>query len=467
MPNLRFIRAWLLASLATAMVAAAAWTGPASAQAVQDPGVRGGPPGAGGPLPNLVPGGAGFFTAAQSFFTQVFSVSGTINDGAPIGAPNGGPGLGPRYNLNQCSGCHSQPAIGGTSPKINPEVAVATLEHANNYVPSFVTLNGPVREARFVKNTNGTPDGQVHELYVITGRPDAPGCNITQPNFAAELASRNVIFRIPTPTFGLGLVELVSDLTLQNNFAANPVLKSQLGISGHFNISANDGTITRFGWKAQNKSLLMFSGEAYLVEMGVTNELFPNKRDIETIPSCQFNPLPEDMTIFGTVDPVSPPSGSTASDFSTGIVNFATFMRLSAPPTPVAPTPQSARGSQVFQNIGCQACHVLTQQTGLSAFTTQNNIAFSPLSDFALHDMGRGLADGITQGNADGQEFRTAPLWGIGQRIFFLHDGRTNDLLQAILEHSSSGSEANVVIRHFNSLAPQDKQALLVYLRSF
>jgi CxxC motif-containing protein (DUF1111 family) len=172
------------------------------------------------------------------------------------------------------------------------------------------------------------------------------------------------------------------------------------------------------------------------------------------------------MTIFGTVDPVSPPSGSTASDFSTGIVNFATFMRLSAPPTPVPNPPLSTRGSQVFQNIGCQACHVLTQQTGLSAFTTQNNITFNPLSDFAVHNMGTGLADGVTQGNANGQQFRTAPLWGVGQRIFFLHDGRTNNLLQAITQHASAGSEANAVINNFNMLAPQDQQALLVYLRS-
>jgi CxxC motif-containing protein (DUF1111 family) len=464
MPHARTIHARFLTSIATAMIGAAALSQPALAQV--DPGVRGGAPGAGGPLPNLVPGGTGFFTAAQSFFTQVFSVSGTINDGAAIGAPNGGPGLGPRYNLNQCSGCHSQPAIGGTSPRINPQVAVATLEHAHNVVPPFIALNGPVREARFVRNPDGTPDGQVHELYVITGRPDAPGCTIAQPNFAAELAANNVTFRIPTPTFGLGLVELVSDLTLQQNFAANSFAKLQLGISGHFNTSPNDGTITRFGWKAQNKSLLMFSGEAYLVEMGVTNELFPNKRDIETTPSCQFNPLPEDMTVFGTVDPVSPPSGSTASDFSTGIVNFSTFMRLSAPPQPAPANASTLRGSQVFQNIGCEACHVSSQTTGMSAFTTQQNMAFNPFSDFAVHNMGYGLADGITQGNAGGQEFRTAPLWGVGQRIFFLHDGRTADLLQAIRDHASPQSEANAVINNFNLLPPQSKQDLLNFLRS-
>jgi CxxC motif-containing protein (DUF1111 family) len=491
MSKVRVVYACLVASAAFTMLAALALSGPALAQSDPvDPGVRGGPAGAGGPLPNLItcPGstpvtcGTGFFQAAQVFFTSVFSVTGSINDAPPnSGFTNGGPGLGPRYNMDQCAGCHAQPTFGGTSPETNPEVAVATLQGARNTVPSFVTLHGPVREARFINNPDGTPDGQVHELYVITGRPDAPGCNIQQENFNAALAANNVIFRIPTPLFGLGLVEGTSDLGLTTAFNANAALKSQLGISGHFNTSANDGTITRFGWKAQDKSLLMFSGEAYLVEMGVTNELFPNKRDNETIPSCQFNPLPEDMTVFGTVDPDSPPSGSTASDFSTGIVNFATFIRLLAPPTPAQagvypPSPaaiaSTLRGSQVFQNIGCQACHVTQQSTAVNglAFLSGNGnsgpVNFSPFSDFAVHNMGYGLEDSVTQGAADGQEFRSAPLWGAGQRLFFLHDGRTSDLLQAILAHSSAQSEANAVINNFNLLAPQSKQDLLNYLRS-
>lgn len=468
-------------------VGAFAISGPALAQ--RDPGVRGGPPGAGGPLPNLItcgvsPGcGQAFFNAAQVFFTSVFSVTGGINDGAALGVTDGGPGLGPRFNLNQCAGCHAQPAVGGTSPMLNPQVAIATLHGANNVVPSFVTKNGPVREARFVLNPDGTPDGQVHELYVISGRSDAPGCGIKQEDFPAALAANNVIFRIPTPTFGLGLVEGISDLNLVTAFNSNPALKSQLGVSGHFNISANDGTITRFGWKAQDKSLLMFSGEAYLVEMGVTNELFPNKRDNETTPSCQFNVLPEDMTVFGTQDLVSPPTGSTASDFSTGIVNFSTFMRLSAPPTPVTSASASAiRGSVVFNNIGCQACHVTQQETavnGLAFLNSSSNcpptpagssasceVTLNPYSDFAVHNMGYGLADRVTQGVANGQEFRTAPLWGVGQRIFFLHDGRTTDLVQAILDHASPQSEANAVINNFDLLPPQSKQDLLDFLRS-
>jgi CxxC motif-containing protein (DUF1111 family) len=450
----------------------------ASAQAVQDPGVRGGPPGAGGPLPDLAAGGKGFFDASQSFFTQVNSVTGSVDDGAPLGVANGGPGLGPRYNLNQCSGCHAQPAIGGTSPKINPEVAAATLDGAKNFLPPFVTSNGPVREARFVLNPDGTPDGFVHELFVITGRPDAPGCNISQPNFAAQVAKNNVALRIPTPVFGLGLVEGITDLDLITAFNSNAALKSQLGISGHFNINPDDGTITRFGWKAQDKSLLHFSGIAYNVEIGVTNELFPNKVDIETVRSCQFNPLPEDMTIFGTKDQVSPPSKSTASDFSTGIVNFATFMRLLAPPTPAqaavfpatsADIGASTRGSMVFDNLGCQTCHIrqqTTAQNGLAFLKANGSVTLRPFSDFAVHNMGLGLADGITQGTANGQEFRTAPLWGVGQRIFFLHDGRTNDLREAVLQHASSGSEANAVIGKYQSLPTQSKQDLLNFLRS-
>jgi CxxC motif-containing protein (DUF1111 family) len=86
------------------------------------------------------------------------------------------------------------------------------------------------------------------------GRSDAEGCTLAQPNFAQQLANRNVVFRIPTPVFGLGLVEATPDSTLQTNLAANRGIKSQLGINGGFNMSGNDGTITRFGWKAQNKS---------------------------------------------------------------------------------------------------------------------------------------------------------------------------------------------------------------------
>jgi CxxC motif-containing protein (DUF1111 family) len=407
-----------------------------------DPGVRGGLAGAGGPLAGLDADEQAYFTAAKSRFQEIDSVAN---------------GLGPRFNLDSCAGCHAAPAVGGSSPATNPQYPLVTANKKNF---PFITLNGPVREARFVRNLDGTPDGGVHDLFVITGRSDAPGCNIAQPDFATAVAENNVMFRIPTPTFGLGLVENVPDENLE---AALPnSLKRSFGVSGKFNRSGNDGTITRFGWKAQNKSLLVFAGEAYNVEQGVTNELFPNEREDD--PNCQFNGLPEDYTNPATTRS----NGSRASDYSSDVVNFAAFMRLSAPPTPASDTtfPLILRGRTVFQNIGCNACHVMTQTTGKSAYTGQSNVSFSPFSDFALHDMGNGLADGITQGNANGREFRTAPLWGVGQRNFFLHDGRTSDLYQAIIAHASTGSEATVVISHFQMLSTANQQALVYFLRS-
>jgi CxxC motif-containing protein (DUF1111 family) len=474
MTTIRSSHRWFVTGVATMMLAPVALSGAAQAQttsaaaslaAVQDPGVRGGAAGAGGPLPGLGPDELKFFFAAKEVFKEVDTFAG---------------GLGPRFNLDGCAGCHAQPDVGGTSPATNPQVAVATANQAINVVPPFVTLNGPVREARFVKNPDGTPDGGVHDLFVITGRTDAPTtCHITQPNFNAALAANNVIFRIPTPTFGLGLVENVADRDLVEAANDSADLKAALGVSGRFNRNGNDGTITRFGWKAQNKSLLIFAGEAYNVEQGVTNEAFPNEREDD--PGCATNPTPEDPT---KITPTGTPTGSNASDFSADIVNFAGFMRFLAPPTAVTPATSSAagvvnvsltnstpttspaRGRLVFANVGCQTCHVSSLTTQKSPFTGQNNVTFSPLSDFALHDMGRGLADRVSQGLATGSEFRTAPLWGIGQRIFFLHDGRTTDLLQAIEQHSSPGSEANGVITIFNILSPNDKQALLNYLRS-
>lgn len=474
-----------------------------------DPGVRGGDPGAGGPLPGLNDLERGYFDVAKDVFQEVDAV------------PDG---LGPRFNLDSCSGCHSQPSIGGTSPATNPQVAIATAAGAKNVVPSFITANGPIREARFVRNRDGSPDGGVHGVFVITGRSDAPGCNIAQPDFAAELARNNVVFRIPTPVFGLGLVENISDGTLEASLAANAQQKRSLGISGRFNRNGNDGTIARFGWKAQNKSLLLFSGEAYNVEMGITNELFQNER--ESDPKCQFNATPEDTTPLASENTTSP-----SASFQNDIDLFAAFMRLSAPPapassptTPVAqasatqttttaqttgtgagastrssptsttvasaaadvssvigaaagtPTAQPSssassgaavsRGNQVFSNVGCQACHTKTFTTAKSPLTGQSNVTIQPLSDFALHEMGVGLADGVSQGTANGNEFRTAPLWGVGQRIFFLHDGRTKDLHEAIQQHASRGSEANAVINNYNLLSLDDKQALINYLRS-
>src|SRR5215472_5117685 len=354
---------WLLVGVAIA--GSAAWSQSALAQAAgatfagpRDPGVRGGPAGAGGPLAGLNTGEKAFFAATKDVFQEIDSVSGTI-------AGEDGKGLGPRFNMNSCSGCHAQPDVGGTSPFVNPQVAVATANGAKNTVPSFITKNGPVREVRFVRNPDGTADGGVHDLFVITGRADAPGCNIAQPNFAAAVAANNAIFRIPTPTFGLGLVEAVPDNGLTAAFAASAQRRGALGISGSFNHNGNDGTVTRFGWKAQNKSLMIFAGEAYNVEQGVTNDNFPNER--ETDPNCQFNNHPESATNFSD----GTNGASPASGFSSDIVNFALFMRMLAAPTPAtgqAPVTVASNGTTaVGTAAGGSATSTTPSSTSITA----------------------------------------------------------------------------------------------------
>ncbi len=401
---------------------------------------------------------------------EVDSVSGTISG-------EEGSGLGPTFNGNGCAMCHAHPAVGGSSPLTNPQVALANLDGAQNSVPSFITTDGPVREARFIQNPDGSPDGGVHGLYTIAGRTDAEGCTLAQPNFAQQLAAHNVIFRIPTPTFGLGLVEGTPDSTLQANLAANRAIKSQLGIGGALNSSGNDGTVTRFGWKAQNKSLMVFAGEAYNVEQGVSNEAFVNER--AAVAGCVYNGSPEDATKM--VTDAGSPTG-TAAALSSDLVNFSAFMRLSAPPTPAPMSASAKNGANLFNAVGCALCHTPTLTTGMSKFTGMSNVSYHPYSDFAIHHMGSRLSDGVNQGAAGPDQFRTAPLWGIGQRLFFLHDGRTSDLLQAIQAHASTdcgnsrfqsrshsqscGSEANDVIRRFNSLNRSQMQDVLNFLRS-
>jgi CxxC motif-containing protein (DUF1111 family) len=438
-----------------------------------DPGVRGGGAGAGNPLQGLTADETAFFGDGLVRFAEIEVVTGGKNNG-----------LGARFNSNQCLSCHSQPAAGGSSPAKNPSIRIATLNGAKNVVPWFITQDGPVREARFKRNPNGTNDGGVHDLFVITGRSDAAGCNIAQPDFlpagnplTGQGGSPNVIFRIPTPLFGAGLIEAIPDSAILANIKANAYAKAEMGISGHpnahlsgnANLSANDGTITRFGWKAQNKSLLMFAAEAYNVEMGVTNELFPQERD-ET-PGCLFNATPEDTLNFTTTNSASSnPNTAVVSD----IEAFANFMRMLAPPTPAPDTPSIVNGRELFARIGCVHCHTPSFTTGrmiASGSSTTPSAALSNqtvnlFSDLLVHHMGRELADGITQGAAGPDEFRTAPLWGVGQRVFFLHDGRTSNLLEAIAAHKSRESEAYRVIEHFDKLHAKDKQDILNFLRS-
>jgi CxxC motif-containing protein (DUF1111 family) len=438
----------------------------ASFAGVHDPGVRSGSVNAGQSLSTLSPNQTLYFQDGQTRFQQVEQVAN---------------GLGPTYNSTSCSSCHASPALGGTSPSAtqfpnigpNPQIEAASAGGATNGIPFFITSDGPVREARFpfAVNSSGTrtsiPDGGVHALYTITGRSDATGCTVAQPPFLQMEQLNNLIFRIPTPLFGTGLIENIADSTILANMRASTALKISLGISGHPNTSGNDGTITRFGWKAQNKSIEVFAGEAYNVEIGVTNELFPDERGAPSA-SCVLNTTPEDYTNYN----------QTGVAILSDTVAFANFMRFLAPPAPSSrgiqgnPPPTSIQNGQaIFSQIHCDMCHTPSLPTAASSITpglSKQNAAL--FSDLLVHHMGSGLADNVSQGTAGPDEFRTAPLWGVGQRIFFLHDGRATPenggLLRAIQQHASSGSEANVVIELFNQLTAQQKQDLLNFLRS-
>ncbi|HKN24899.1 MAG TPA: di-heme oxidoredictase family protein [Candidatus Acidoferrum sp.] len=455
----------LFFSLSIALRSQQANTVPSSSGA-KDPGVRAGSVNAGSPLSTLTSTQLQYFQDGLTRFQEVDQVAN---------------GLGPTFNSNSCSGCHAQPAVGGTSPSTsqypnigpNPQIEAATANGATNRIPFFISSDGPVREARFpfVVNSNGavtrTPDGGVHALFTISGRADATGCSLAQPNFGQMQQLDNLIFRIPTPVFGAGLIENITDETILANMQANANLKRQLEISGHPNYGGNDGSITRFGWKAQNKSLAVFAGEAYNVEIGVTNELFPDER-ANPPASCLMNPTPEDSTNFDF----------SGAQIPSDVVQFANFMRFLAPPAPASTgIPGSPlvsyiqNGQSIFDQIHCTMCHTPSLMTSTSKLTPGlNNQTAALFSDLLVHHMGAGLADNISQGSAGPDEFRTAPLWGLGQRIFFLHDGRSSPanggLVHAIEQHAGNGSEANAVVGLFNRLSTQQQQDLLNFLRS-
>jgi len=469
------------AKLASASIAAVLLLA-AFSLAQTDPGVQSGNRGTGATIINPAndPNGfTAFFNDGLGRFQDVESVS---------NSPNGNNGLGPRFNSNSCSSCHAQPAVGGSGAAVNPQFGFAGSSVApKDATPSFITANGPTREARFpfFFNNNGSanlnsPNGGVEDLFTVSGRSDAGTCTLSQPSFAAAQAANNIIFRIPTPTFGAGLIENLDDSTLLANQRAN--LNNNFGVAGTFNHNGNDGTIARFGWKAQNKSLHIFTGEAYNVEMGISNELFPQDRPLPGedgnggsgltgLPSNCLNltgtGYPED-----TSNPTLTPNAAVLDDVSA----FANFMRFLAPPPAgsvvlngnTVAASSISNGASLFSAIGCATCHNPSPgSTQVSNFVPAlSNQAVPAFSDIEIHHMGTNLADNVSQGGAGGDQFRTAPLWGLGQRIFLLHDGRTTNLLSAIEAHSSNGSEANTVERNFDNLSPAQQQDLLNFLRS-
>jgi len=436
-----------------------------SAQTAKDPGVRGGAPGAGG------------FQTQITDLEKLSEPSGTAQfaQAAQVtGGPVTGNGLGPRFSGTSCAMCHAQPAAGGSSPKSNPVLALATQNGAQNTVPNFETASGPILIPRFAYNINNTsiPDGLEHPLWVVTGRTDATGCSIQQPNFTLAASQNNLFFRQPLPVFGDGFIEIIQNSDILNNMNSNLALKQSLGIIGAVNIT-DDGSIGRLGWKAQWRALLPASGAEEQGELGITNEMFPTEMDQTT--GCLLNPVPEDPTNYTWVD-----SSNTPWSFLANAERDADFIRFLAQPVKgkCSAAQSSCNNGQVqFNNIGCVLCHTASYLTPAGSIPSMGHIPTPLDSDLLIHHMGPCLADNIVQGNALGDMFRTPPLWNVGQRIWFMHDGRTSDIVQAIEDHSDVGkgcanplgyqaSEADAVVAAFNALSSTNQQDLVNWLRS-
>jgi CxxC motif-containing protein (DUF1111 family) len=455
------------------------------AQTATDPGPRTGTAGAGTFQNGLTTNEKGFEPAITGQFEQPFSVSGTPSCACTATcSPNTCQsqfGLGPRYNSNSCASCHAQPAAGGSSPPSNPLFELG-FTNPSNPMPSFEATNGPVLVPRFPYQISdlSLPDGLVHQLFTIQGRSDnLPGCTLAQPNFSQASSDGDLVFRQPLPTFGDGYIEIIENTDILNNLNSNLAQKQAYGIGGAANI-ADDGSVSRLGWKAQWRAILPASGAEENVEMGVTNEMFPTETD-QTNANCITNPVPEDFTNYaytgtefvGTNYPWNFPEGADRS---------AIFIRFLEQPTPGSCVADAtygetaaqtcSNGQQQFSNAGCAMCHTVSYTTPAGSIPNMGHVKAVLYSDLLLHHMGPCLADNIVQGVAQGDMWRTPPLWNVGQRYWFLHDGRTNNIVTAIEDHNCTGnsqypaSEANQVVTKFNGLSAKNQQDLIYFLRS-
>ena len=359
----------------------------------------------GGELPGLTRAELDLFSAGKEKFA-------TVED------PD--EGLGPVFNGRSCGECHLKGALGGAGNDLLLTRVTRIGVGSGGAYYDLPELGGPVLQRRSIQEIDPTS----------TVLPE-----IVPPG--AEHVSR----RITTPLFGVGLMEAIPDSEILKNIRTG----DPDGITGVANYAVNpiDGrrAVGRLGWKAQVASLDHFAGDAYLNEMGISTPFFPD--DLK----------PQGRVVKETA--------TAPEDDGEDLGKFAHFMRLLAPPAPSAATATSLRGSQVFTRIRCATCHVPTLRTGSSAVASLANRSANLYSDLLTHNMGAGLADGIQQGSADGEHFRTAPLWGLRHRGFFLHDGRATTPEEAIGQH---GGEATAAKRRFQELSPADRADLLAFL---
>lgn len=336
-------------------------------------------------------------------------------------------GLGPVFNGRSCAECHAQTAVGGTSPDLSNSVVTRIGTLKNGVFDPLTELGGTVVQRR-----------SIQEL-----RPE-----LTMPGEVVPRQATLVSRRTTTPLFGAGLIEAIQDGEILAR--ADPNDRNGDGISGRPNLVFNPETrrmeIGRFGWKADVSTLHVFAGIAYLNELGITTPGFPDDN------------LPQGKAIPKGYDPIP-----GIEDDGEDVTAFADFMRLLAPLQRRSTTQQTRSGEGVFSQVGCANCHAPALNTGQSPVQSLRLQRAELFSDLLLHDMGAGLADGMVQGQSTGSEWRTAPLWGLSRRLFFLHDGRARTVQDAILAH---GGEAGAARARYQALNAIQRDALVAFLRS-
>lgn len=358
-------------------------------------------PNFGGPLPGLTSSQASDFQNGLAEFT--------FKETKPTG-------LGPIFNRDSCVACHGGPAPGGSSPINTTRFGRVT----NGVFDPLISLGGSLLQEQAI-----SPNG----LEKIP----------SQANITAK--------RQTQPLFGLGLIEAIPDQTILAGVRTTPV-NGVLGRAAMVQDPVTGKTrVGRFGWKAQQATLLAFSGDAFVNEIGITNRLFPT----ENAPNGNQALLAQLDTVPDPEDRPDPNTGKSRIDRATD------FMRYLAPPPPSSMNASTAFGAKFFLQVGCNNCHTPTMTTGTNSIAALSSQTVVLYSDLLLHDMGS-LGDGIVQGAAGPREMRTAPLWGLAASAPYLHDGRAATVDAAIRAHDG---EAKASVGQYLNLT-SDQQSLLV-----
>ncbi|PCE65008.1 di-heme oxidoreductase family protein [Sediminicola luteus] len=407
------------------------------------------------PAPNMTAKNLALHLAGDAQFEAVFvTAPAEVNQG-----------LGPIFNNKTCIECHPKD---GRAAFPTGDINALSGFFLRTSVPGKDPHGGPVPTPGFglqLQNQairNYEPELKFKVTYTDIVETLADGTKITlkKPNYSITdpyttfPANAMLSPRIGPPVFGLGLLEAIPESVILSRQDIDD--SDGDGISGKANYVwdpvAEKMAVGRFGWKANTATVLLQSAGAYKEDMGITNYVFPIEAGVDQ--SNGNDGLGDDPEIADSI-----------------LDEVTLYCRTLGVPAPRnIDSPQVQKGAEIFETIGCAQCHVPQQTSGnFPGIPSISNQTFYPYTDMLLHDMGEGLADGRPDFLADGNEWKTRPLWGIGLTQLinghtdFLHDGRAKNLTEAILWH---GGEALKSKDSFKELSTADRESLLAFLNS-